>query len=82
MQLHVQPLLNGIYLGNTEMARNTLLCKKPKQLSSRVLGIVDNMADKLATNLMDKQFDKFGQNVRKQSNAKVAAKVNTVAGCL
>jgi len=40
------------------------------------------LADKLATNLMDKQFNKFWQNVRKQSNAKVAAKVNTVAGCV
>jgi len=39
------------------------------------------LADKLAANLKDKQFDKFWQSVRKQSNAKVAAKVrpNTVA---
>ena len=40
------------------------------------------MADKLAANLKDKQFDKFRQSIRKQSNGKAAAKVNTVAGCV
>ena len=40
------------------------------------------MADQLATHLMDKQYDKFWQNVRKQSSAKVDVRVNNVAGCV
>ena len=63
------------------MAQNTLLAF---QLSLRYCRQHEGaiLADKLATNLTDKQFNKFWQNVHKQSNAKVAAKVNTVAGCV
>ena len=40
------------------------------------------LADHLAANLMDKQFDKFWKCVRKCSTAKAATKVNTIGGCV
>jgi len=40
------------------------------------------LADQLATNLMDKQFDTFWSSIRKCNNCKAAATVNTVGGCV
>jgi len=40
------------------------------------------LADQLATNLMDKQFDTFWSSIRKCNNSKAAATVNTVGGCV